>query len=368
MIPKEVTNFNGIDALIDQQCSFALYQLPGVNEPTLVLQSEGEACTLDAYPELNEKKGFVLAPFCLNDSHPIVLIRADVVSTGWKAIAGYSSGRSSRNMYDYQVFDIKDEDILYANYAKIFDLFINPLREGSFEKLVLSRKIKECKNISFSPAQVFYNACRRYTNAFVYLCHTPQSGTWLGSTPELLLSGKSGYWRTVALAGTQPLIDDHLPDKWNEKNQREQSLVAGYIKTQLASSGINSSEDGPYTVRAGGLAHLKTDFYFKMSDRECLGDLVELLHPTPAICGLPRTEALRFINENEGYDRSYYSGFIGMIDPDGSNDLYVNLRCMQIGSKELVLYAGGGLLASSEIDQEWEETKDKLRTMLAILK
>ena len=368
MIPEEVTNFEGIDALINQNRSFALYCLPGLNEPTLVLQTGDNACNLKTYSDLNGKKGFVLAPFCLNDSHPIVLIRADVVSTGWKAIAGYSSGKSFRIMDDFQEFSVEDEADSFTNYARIFDLFIDPLRKGTFEKLVLSRKIKGCKVKSFSPAQSFYNACKLYTRAFVYLCHTPQSGTWLGSTPELLLSGEFGNWHTVALAGTQPIINNLLPDNWNDKNRREQALVARYIKSQLASSGINPSEDGPYTVRAGELAHLKTDFHFELSDKACLGDLVELLHPTPAICGLPRKEALRFINENEGYDRSYYSGFIGRIDPKGSNDLYVNLRCMQIDSKELTLYAGGGLLASSDVDQEWEETKDKLQTMLAILK
>ena len=113
---------------------------------------------------------------------------------------------------------------------------------------------------------------------------------------------------------------------------------------------------------------IKTEFRFETADRRCLGNLVELLHPTPAICGLPRKEALQFIKENEGYDRSYYSGFIGMIDADGRNDIYVNLRCMNIGENDLTLFAGGGLLDSSDVDQEWEETNDKLQTMLAILK
>ena len=94
-----------------------------------------------------------------------------------------------------------------------------------------------------------------------------------------------------------------------------------------------------------------------------MGDLLKLLHPTPAVCGLPKEEAYRFILDNEGYDRSYYSGFIGWLRPEGRTDLYVNLRCMNVKEDSLTLYAGGGLLASSELDDEFQETEKKMQTM-----
>ena len=86
----------------------------------------------------------------------------------------------------------------------------------------------------------------------------------------------------------------------------------------------------PYTARAGQLVHLKTDFYFLLKNTDNIGNLLQELHPTPAVCGLPKEDAFRFILENEGYDRSYYSGFIGWLDTEGHTDLYVNLRCMEI--------------------------------------
>ena len=100
---------------------------------------------------------------------------------------------------------------------------------------------------------------------------------------------------------------------------------------------------------AGALSHLKTDFQFSLKDNKGLGDLLKVLHPTPAVCGLPKEEAYRFILQNEGYDRRYYSGFIGWLDPEGRTDIYVNLRCMHIEDEQLTLYAGGGLLALSLI-------------------
>ncbi len=98
-----------------------------------------------------------------------------------------------------------------------------------------------------------------------------------------------------------------------------------------------------------------------------MGDLLKRLHPTPAVCGLPKEKAYRFIQENEGYDRQYYSGFIGWLEPEGKSDLYVNLRCMNILSDRLVLYAGSGLLLSSEPESEWQETEAKMQTMRRLL-
>lgn len=201
----------------------------------------------------------------------------------------------------------------------------------------------------------------------IYLCHTPASGTWLGSTPEILLSGHGKEWHTVALAGTMPMQNEVMPTDWDKKNREEQGYVADYIRRIAKRFGNKMTEKGPYTARAGQLVHLKTDFYFLLKNTDHIGDLLQELHPTPAVCGLPKEEAFRFIPDNEGYDRSYYSGFTGWLDTEGHTDIYVNLRCMEIKPGEAILYAGGGILASSEVESEWVETGDKMNTMRSIL-
>ena len=80
-----------------------------------------------------------------------------------------------------------------------------------------------------------------------------------------------------------------------------------------------------------------------------------------------KQEAYQFILQNEGYNRKYYSEFIGLLDPDGETDIDVNIRCMNINKKQCTLYAGGGLLPSSGLEDEWVETEKKLRTMKDIL-
>ena len=156
---------------------------------------------------------------------------------------------------------------------------------------------------------------------------------------------------------------------WSEKNIREQAFVTEYIGGCLRERGVRFTLEGPYTATAGELAHLKTDIRLRLSSVEALGDILQALHPTPAVCGLPKEEAFRFILSHEGYDRSYYAGFLGRWEPEGKTALYVNLRCMQCGegAEKIRLYAGGGILPASVCEEEWMETERKLQTMKYVI-
>lgn len=360
-------NYKTIDELIRQNRSFAIWRVPGEKEVRFRMQSSGSACLLNNIEALNERSGFVIAPFRVSEKHPIVLIQPDCFELpSLSAITGDFLCEEQQFPLDETKVSCEEEE--WKLYTHCFQLFTQPLLKGIQDKLVLSRKKVIAKAESFSPGAAFGAAVERYVRSYVYLCHTPQTGTWMGGTPEILLSGENGEWQTVALAGTQPIRKGIIPQRWDDKNWREQQLVAFYIRRQLASLGIAPKEMGPYAIRAGEVSHLKSDFLFALPDNRKLGEVLSLLHPTPAVCGLPKEAAYRFILENEGYDRSYYSGFIGWLDPEGKTDLYVNLRCMQIASSTFTLFAGGGLLASSELESEWQETKDKLETMGRLLR
>ena len=201
----------------------------------------------------------------------------------------------------------------------------------------------------------------------ISLCHTPSTGTWIGSTPEIILSGHEKDWHTVALAGTMPMQGEVMPTEWSKKNKEEQAFVGEYIRKAVKKFGTKLTEKGPYTARAGQLVHLKTDFHFCLKDTNHLGNVLQELHPTPAVCGLPKEEACQFILDTESHDRLFYSGLIGWLDPEGDTALYVNLRCMHIEGKTATLYAGGGILPESTADAEWEETQQKMNTMRNIL-
>lgn len=353
-----------IDKLIEQGRSFAVWRIPGEDKLHFRMQSTGKSCLLYDINELNGRSGFVIAPFNVSERHPIVLIEPDSLEFSSESIDSFIRMKTSFHSDETELSSEWNEK---ERYAYRFSLFTKPLLDGTQDKLVLSRSLSIKRENGFSPNEAFKAAVKRYVRSYVYLCHTPETGTWLGSTPEILLSGERGAWHTVALAGTQPIVDGNTPTNWDKKNIEEQQIVASYIKDRLSSLAIKADERGPYTARAGEVCHLKSDFFFSLPNPEKLGELLKLLHPTPAVCGLPKMEAYDFIIKNEGYDRSYYSGFIGWLDPKGRSDLYVNLRCMNIGECNLTLYAGGGLLAASKLEEEWHETEIKLDTMRRLI-
>lgn len=422
-------DFSALDALTNSALSFAVYRIPG-QSPVLQVQERGLPESFETLAELNGRSGFVMAPFQSNANHPVVLIRGDVSMHGKSQIFRYLKKRGA-----YEATITASEAAINANgpsinaseasvipgeasitetetsataigsnytiYKGAFDLFLKALHAGSCDKIVLSRTMQLPLPSDFSAGALFGAACETYPDAFVYLCHTPLTGTWFGSTPELLLSGEKDNWQTVALAGTRRIKDTESgwdakkdgkawpgngkksdwdtksdgkskaengdkPD-WDAKNIREQRVVTAYLEKQLRIKNLIGSISEPYTVRAGQLMHIKTDFRFQMPDQGQVGDLLDFLHPTPAVCGYPKTEACRLILAHEGYDRAYYSGFTGPLNMEGKTDLYVNLRCASVSGDNVLLYAGGGLMPDSELKSEWEETEVKLQTMLSLI-
>ena len=352
--------YSTIDSMIERGSSFALWRIPGEARIHLRVQTEGEPRLLYDVKELNLRGGFIIAPFCVSDRHPIVVIdqaRAEVIP-----IQADGASPSFRPVEGERPFPVSDEWD-YRRYAACFHKFLDALTSGEQEKLVLSRQKETVRPAGVSIGEAFRRAVERYIYSYVYLCHTPATGTWMGSTPEILLAGRHGAWQTVALAGTQRLDHGRVPTEWDAKNRREQQLVADYIHAQLHTLGIGARTVGPYPARAGELSHLKTEFHFSLPDERRIGEVLDLLHPTPAVCGLPKEKAYDFILRHEGYDRAYYSGFVGLLDPEGETSLYVNLRCVHIQPSKFTFYAGGGLLVSSSLDEEWRETGDKMGTM-----
>ena len=337
----------------------ALFRLPYSNQCTMV---SGEVLELSSCTVLSGYKGFVVAPFAPSVENPVLVIQPDHVEqfslgTGLPGNSSLSSISSISSLSGLSRISIQDSR---QNYHVDFCNFHAHLTNGDFQKLVLSRSIDIGRTEDISPLELFWRACERYPRVMASLVYTPQSGLWLTATPEILLSGTNHEWHTMALAGTMPFAERV---SWGDKNIQEQRYVATYITRQLEQFTDDFREEGPYTTRAGHLAHLRSDFHFSLSDTSQVGELLHALHPTPAVCGLPKQEAFQFILEYEHDQRSYYSGFLGPLFVNGQTNLFVTLRCMQIFENGYRLYAGGGLLKDSVEELEWQETETKLDTM-----
>lgn len=263
------------------------------------------------------------------------------------------------------------------NNAKEKEKFINlvtkgvkAIQSGDFKKVVLSRT-ETISFENFKTKKTFEKMLLQYPTAFCYCWFHPKIGLWMGATPERLVKTKGKYFSTVALAGTQAY--NEIEDvSWGDKEIKEQEFVTNFIIENLEKITTELSVSTPYTIRAGNLLHLKTDIEGVLQYNAGLKEIVRILHPTPAACGLPKGIAKDFILENEAYDREFYTGFLGELNYDFSKnevatDLYVNLRCMKIKEYQAQLFMGCGITKDSNPEAEWEETVNKSLTMKSII-
>jgi len=246
---------------------------------------------------------------------------------------------------------------------------------GAFEKLVPSRSKEVELHPTFDAAKVFLKLTNRYPSAMVSVFSSPEIGTWIGATPEMLVSVDANqHFRTAAVAGTQPYVPgtDLKTVTWTQKEIEEQALVERYIISCFKKIRLREfDEHGPRTVIAGNVVHLKTEFEVDMAATRYpqLGSvMLQLLHPTSAVCGMPMESSLAFLKTNEGYPREFYSGYLGPVKINRESQLFVNLRCMQLSEGKARLYAGGGVLGDSDPDKEWAETELKMNTLLSVIR
>ena len=372
----------------------ALWRVPGAVAPVLLLSCSLEAAYACLPPALEPSApaGFAFFPFRDSDHNPVLFLPADVVYDGTRPdelqlaapalteelsslLAGSETEPASLLPW-HQSRQPAPPTATQAEYEALVRKGVDAITSGMVQKVVSSRAARWPLPAGFDPLQAFAALDAKYPQAFVSLVSVPGAGTWLGATPEVLAQVTAdGRFCTMALAGTQPLTPDVTPLTaiWRQKEIEEQALVARYIVSCFKQLRLREyHETGPRTAVAGELLHLRTDFEVNLNQVPFpnLGtDMLRLLHPTSAVGGMPKAEALAFLQQHEGYDRAYYSGFLGPVNVEapGVAQLFVNLRCLQLRQNEAILYAGTGLTADSDPAKEWRETELKLRTVGAVL-
>ncbi|HEX8659683.1 MAG TPA: chorismate-binding protein [Hymenobacter sp.] len=372
----------------------AVWREPGAEHPRLLVARSLEAAYTGLPPALDAQApaGFAFFPFRDSDPNPALFLPADVLYdvaqpetvavaapardlvpalTAWLALApdgGHLGWHHSPQPVPHAATEAEYTELVHAGVAAI--------EAGQMLKVVTSRAAHRRLPAGFDPLAAFAELARQYPRAFVSLVSVPGVGTWLGATPEVLAEVTAdGTFHTMALAGTQFLTPDITPRTaiWRQKEIEEQALVARYIVSCFKQLRLREyHETGPRTVIAGQLLHLRTDFEVNLRHVPfpSLGtDMLRLLHPTSAVGGMPKAAALEFIQAHEGYDRAYYSGFLGPVNvaAPGIARLYVNLRCLQLRAEHAILYAGTGLTADSDPAREWQETQMKLRTVGSVI-
>jgi isochorismate synthase len=372
----------------------ALWRLPNDAHPRLCLSLKVDAAFVGLPPALEPTApaGFAFFPFRDSDHNPPLFLPADLFFDLAKPDEIQVSTAAAARLPELrQRFAALPKTAVLPwhmsrqpapttasreDYEELVAAGVAAIESGTVQKVVSSRAVRRPLPAGFDALEAFEELQERYPNAFVSLVSAPGVGTWLGATPEVLAEiTEDQVFRTMALAGTQPLMPGMKPAtaRWAHKDLEEHAMVARYIVNCFKQLRLREyDERGPRTVAAGQLLHLRTDFAVHLTQVPfpTLGtDMLRLLHPTPAVGGVPKQPALDFLRRHEGYDRAYYAGFLGPVNlPEiGISRLFVNLRCLQLHPTEAILYAGTGLTADSEPAREWQETELKLRTVAAIL-
>ena len=368
----------------------AMWRLPGQTAPATLVDLTGDygPAPIDFRRPRQE---FVFAPFINQPDNAALRLHADILLGAGGVIAAHLGSRQTEQVLaDYARFQSGDahtvpvwytasnaaQSDMAADEAAFTGLVRDAvafIRATDIAKVVVSRLTERPLPDHFDPANAFVELCVRYPRAFISLVAIPGVGTWIGASPEVLLTVDKDSLTTMALAGTQRRPEDRPLDvvQWGAKERVEQEMVSAYIRAFFQQAGVaRVTEAGPQTVAAGNVVHLQTIFRVDTAgdDRFVLANRVlQELHPTSAVCGMPKQKALSFILANEGYDRSFYSGFLGPVHVAGESHLYVNLRCMRLDESSATLFVGAGITANSDPAAEWRETELKADTMLSVL-
>lgn len=326
---------------------FVLFRFPDEEMVHCFFQNDKKTYTTSSFKE----EGFVFAPFDFKDF-------AFIIPNKHQFTLKLPKKNSSLEPSFILPSTGKEDLIAKVNLAK------EKIASKAFEKLVVSHRFE--LPYDGKPSSIFFRLVTTYSNAFVYYWSHPETGNWLGATPEHFVELKKSKLTTVSLAGTLPA--NASSNDWTSKEYNEQQLVTDSILSDLASATENASiEHHPReTMQAGHLQHLRTKITVS-SENIALDRVIKALHPTPAVGGIPKNNSAKYLQSIEGYNRMFYTGFLGVLNGHHNVNLFVNLRCAKIENKRIFLYAGAGITHDSVAEDEWEEIFRKATIFLKVL-
>ncbi|MCB9373640.1 MAG: isochorismate synthase [Microthrixaceae bacterium] len=242
---------------------------------------------------------------------------------------------------------------------------------SELHKAVLAREVVVEADRPLDPATVLERLRRTYPGCMI----TAIDGM-VGASPELLVSRAGDVVRSHPMAGTTPRGGDPTADARlaatllaSAKDRHEHQLTIDVVHDCLLPfCSYLDAEAEPSVVPVANVQHLATLVEGRLSaPAASVLELMAALHPTPAVCGVPRDLALATIAELEGFDRGRYAGPVGWVDGEGNGRWAVGIRCAEIDGRRARLVAGNGIVADSDPATELTETRAKLQALLGAL-
>ncbi|MBK5203816.1 MAG: chorismate-binding protein, partial [Prolixibacteraceae bacterium] len=279
-----------LDQLMAKNYPFAIWTMPGEIMPVILIGGENDVLSFQDVTHLNNKEGFVFAPFRIQEKSPLLMIKPGVLLQNEEDFSLFCAD----NLPQLPEGNTSQKDQYFISkkeYLKDIKKTVEFLSRSSLSKVIISRLISKNRGKE-SIGNIYWDLKEKSPKAFVYLVHFPQAGTWMGATPEILFNTDGKTVETVSLAGTQSFRKDG-DYGWHTKEIEEQAFVSRYMLDVFYHFNIYPyTTRGPETLESGNVAHLKTNFYFTSDKiKGQWGNFVKQLHPTPAVCGLPKEDA-----------------------------------------------------------------------------
>lgn len=267
---------------------FYTYRLPGSHEVIFGAQLSNDTRIFKGFEKHRGEKGFVITPFNHASWSFPFFIKADLSFTDY-----LTDGESIQNLRN-TVFNtpgriFTKQDCEHFEYLDELRTMIETLKREGMRKAVLSRTITlPCDSLRLAP--VIFEQMKQYHHAFLFFAAIPGKCAWMGASPETFLKYDRNGFFTMSLAGTQSVATAKTPPEWSDKDIEEQQIVTDYIHDTLRHYFTRHLDiEGPITLQAGNVFHLCT--FFRSDEQlpaDQIDELVTQLHPTPAVCGLPK--------------------------------------------------------------------------------
>ncbi|MGW8264781.1 MAG: isochorismate synthase [Longimicrobiales bacterium] len=246
---------------------------------------------------------------------------------------------------------------------------------GEVSKVVLARVQTVSAEGGLEPVDVAMNLWQDNPGAHVFLFEPVPGHVFLGAAPETVTTVSDGRFRATAVAGSVSRGDSEAQQKAlardllrSSKDRREHEMcVADMVQRLQAVSDAVTAQEAPHVLTLATIQHLETVIEADLRPDQTVLSVLETLHPTPAVCGLPRDLALDFLKREEQFKRGWYAGPVGWFDQDGNGVFVPALRSAVGHGAEWRLFAGAGIVAGSDPRREWDETRIKFLPVLRAL-
>lgn len=251
---------------------------------------------------------------------------------------------------------------------------LDSIAKGEMSKIVIAHTTQINSAVAFNLVKSLANLRSLHPDCYIFSTSNAQGQNFIGASPERLLSVQNQQMVTDALAGSAPrgvnnTEDLHLANLLlkNRKEKREHHAVRDFMIDGLRSIGLKAQQLPLQLLKLSNIQHLWTPIYAQLpADIQPL-EIVELLHPTPAVAGVSTKTACAKIRDYEKFDRSLYAAPLGWVDYEGNCEFIVGIRSALIDGDHAILYAGAGIVSGSNPDKEFDEIQLKLQSLLKAL-